>query len=220
MTSPIAGTVDAVNFAVGTSVSAASTTATIVVHGGGGYQVSTTIGVDSIPQVAVGQSADIVPDGTHQALSGKVTSISITPNSTSSASTTYLVVIGLANPNVTLGNASTGTVTISTHDAKSTLAVPTSAVTTTGTLHSVEVRDGNTTRQVAVKVGASGYTWTQITSGLSKGQQVVLADLSQPLPGSATTSTSNTSTTPLNGTGFPGGFTGFGGGGGFGTRGG
>jgi len=86
----------------------------------------------------------VVPDGKRQTLSGKVASISIVPNSTSSASTTYLVVVALKHANATLGNASTGTVTITTQHAKNTLAVPTSAVTANGTTSTVEVLDGNT----------------------------------------------------------------------------
>jgi HlyD family secretion protein len=205
LTSPINGTVDAVNLVVGASVTAGSTTENIVVQGSGGYQVSTTIGIDNIPHVAVGQPATVVPDGAHKTLPGKVASISIAPNSTSALSTTYLVVIGLKHPNLKLGNGSTGTVTITTQHAKSTLAVPTSAVTTSGTSHTVEVLAGNTPRKTTVRVGVVGYTWTQITSGLKAGQQVVLAQLSQPLPGSATTATtspsSSSASTTLNGSG-------------------
>ncbi|HEY6318660.1 MAG TPA: biotin/lipoyl-binding protein [Acidimicrobiia bacterium] len=208
LTSPINGTVDAVNLVAGASVTAGSTTENIVVRGSGGYQVSTTIGVDNIPHVAVGQAAIVVPDGAHKSLSGRVASISIAPNSTSALSTTYLVVIGLKHPNLALGNGSTGTFTITTQHAKSTLAVPTSAVTTSGTSHNVEVLDGNTPHRTRVRVGVVGYTWTQITSGLKQGQQVVLAQLSQPLPGSATSSssTSNSSSnarTTVNGGGTP-----------------
>lgn len=221
LTSPINGTVDAVNLVAGASVTAGSSTENIVVQGSGGYQVSTTIGIDNIPHVAVGQPATVVPDGTHKTMSGKVASISIAPNSTSALSTTYLVVIGLKHPNLKLGNGSTGTVTITTQHAKSTLAVPTSAVTTSGTSHTVEVLDGNTPRTTTVRVGVVGYTWTQITSGLKAGQQVVLAQVSQPLPGSATTATTSPSSsgasTTLNGSGS----TLFGGrGGGAGVRGG
>ena len=118
------------------------------------------------------------------------------------------MVIGLKHPNLALGNGSTATLTITTQHAKSTLAVPTSAVTTSGTSHTVEVLDGNTPRRTRVRVGVVGYTWTQITSGLKQGQQVVLARLSQPLPGSATSSssTSNSSSnarTTVNGGGTP-----------------
>ena len=196
LTTPIAGTVDAVNIVPGQSVSAGSTTATIVVQGSPTYQASTTVSVANIPHVAVGETASVVPDGKHETLSGKVASISIVPNSTTAASTSYLVVVALKHPNKTLGNASTGTVTITTQHAKNTLAVPTSAVTTNGSTSTVEVLDGNTPHQVQVKVGVVGYTWTQITSGLTKGEQVVLANVSQPLPGSATSSSnSSTSTT-------------------------
>lgn len=217
LTTPIAGTVDAVNLVPGQTVTAGSTTATIVVQGSATYQASTTVSVDNIPHVRVGQSATVVPDGKHKTLSGKVASISIAPNSTSALSTTYLVVVALKNPNVSLGNASTGTVTITTQHAKNTLAVPTSAVTANGSTNTVEVLDGNAVRQTKVKVGVVGYTWTQITSGLKKGEQVVLANMSQPLPGSATSSSnSSTSTT----TPFRGGFFGGGRGGGAVTRGG
>ena len=48
------------------------------------------------------------------------------------------------------------------------------------------VLDGTATEPVAVQVGVVGTTWTEITAGLTAGQQVVLADLGEPLPGSAT----------------------------------
>ena len=56
-------------------------------------------------------------------------------------------------------------------------------------------------------IGAIGAALTEITSGLEEGQDVVLADIDQPLPGSAT-DTSSTDTGPSFGGGFPaGGFT-------------
>jgi trimeric autotransporter adhesin len=214
LTTPIAGTVDAVNLVPGQTVTGASTSATIVVQGSPTYQASTTVSVDNIPHVRVGQSATVVPDGKHKTLSGKVASISIAPNSTSAISTTYLVVVALKNPNVSVGNASTGTVTITTEHAKNTLAVPTTAVTTNGSSNTVEVLDGNAVRPTKVHVGVVGYTWTQITSGLTKGEQVVLANMAAPLPGSATSSSNSTTatTTPSRGGVFGGGGRGGGGG--------
>lgn len=72
--------------------------------------------------------------------------------------------------------------------AESVMAVPTSAISLDGTSHNVTVlnTDGTLTT-VTVQVGVVGGTWTEITSGdLSNGQQVVLADLDEPLRGSAT----------------------------------
>jgi HlyD family secretion protein len=228
---PIAGTVVAVNMSVGDSVSAASTTENIIVQGSGGYEVSTTVGVTQIPHVAVGDTASVVADGTRTSLPGKVASISVAPTSTNNTTTNYLVVIGLTNPNAKLNNGSTGTTNIVTQNAKAALAVPTSAVTTNGGRHTVEVYDGGSVRTVSVQVGVIGNTWTEIKSGITKGEQVVLADASQPLPGSATSSsngtTSNTTTGRFvlpGGAGGAGGLGGLGGlrgaGGGGGTGGG
>jgi multidrug efflux pump subunit AcrA (membrane-fusion protein) len=205
---PIEGTVVAVNLEVGDSVTADSTTANIVVQGDGGYEVSTTVGIDRVADVSVGQQATFTPDGSHKTLDGKVAFISVVPSSTSTT-TSYTVVVGLSNSKVDLDNGSTGTVRIVTESAKSALAVPTSAVSANGSRHSVEVVNGADTTRVSVKVGVVGDTWTEIKSGIDAGQEVVLANLSEPLPGSATNSSSST-----QGGGFPGGFPGGGAGGG------
>ena len=210
--SPIAGTVVAVNLAVGDSVTSGSSTANVVVQGDGGFEVSTTIGIDRITHVEVGQAASVVPDGSDTALEGKVSSIGIVPDPDSST-TSYLVRIGLDKPRKPLQNGATGTVSIVTQSARSALAVPTSAVTTTGSRHTVAVLDGDGTRQVAVQVGAVGRTWTEIRSGLSSGQTVVLADVSAPLPSSATSSSNGTQSNPFAagfGGRFPNGFPGTG----------
>ncbi len=75
------------------------------------------------------------------------------------------------------------------------------------------MRDGGSTKTVTVSVGAVGATWTQITAGLTTGQQVVLADLAAPLPSSATAAANGTTNT----TGLPAGLTFRGGGAGGGT---
>jgi HlyD family secretion protein len=184
----------AVNLNLGDTVDAASSTANIVVQGDGGYEVATTVSVDRVGQVAVGQPATLVPDGGRKALTGKVAYVSVVPttggtsNNQSSATPTYLVIVGLDRSEANLQNGSTGTVSITTGSATAALAVPTSAVTTFGNRHTVEVLDGGTTRQVAVTVGAVGDTWTEIKGGLVVGQQVVLANTSEPLPSSATQS--------------------------------
>jgi HlyD family secretion protein len=189
--SPIDGTVVAVNVNVGDTVSAASSTANIVVQGDGGYEVATTVSVDRVGQVAVGQPAALVPDGGRKALTGKVAYVSVVPttsSTTNDATPTYLVIVGLDKSGADLKNGSTGTVSITTGSATAALAVPTSAVTTFGNRHTVQILSGGTTRRVAVTVGAVGDTWTEVKGGLSAGEQVVLANVSEPLPSSATQS--------------------------------
>jgi multidrug efflux pump subunit AcrA (membrane-fusion protein) len=219
--SPLAGSVVGVTLHVGDTVTANSSTADIVVQGAGGYEVSTAVSVDNIPSVSVGQAATVVPDGLHRSLTGRVVAISLVPASTSSSSTLYRVMVGLTNPGAPLHNGATGTVAVVTKQARAALAVPTSAVTATRNRHTVTVLEGGSPTVVLVQVGVIGSTWTEIKSGLTAGQEVVLADVSAPLPDSATASTNSTQGTTRTG-GF-GGFGGFpggtGGSGGTGNRG-
>jgi HlyD family secretion protein len=208
--SPIAGTVVAVDMAAGDSVTAGSATETIVVVGAGGYEINTTIGVDILPKISVGDDATIVPDGTTTSLPGSVVAIGLTPDSSGA----YPVTVGLAGSDVSgLRNGSLASVSIVLKSAASALAVPTSAVHAANNRHTVTVRDGGSTKMVTVQVGAIGSTWTQITGGLTAGQEVVLADLGAPLPSSATAAANGTTNT----TGLPAGLTFRGGGAGGGT---
>jgi multidrug efflux pump subunit AcrA (membrane-fusion protein) len=188
----------------------------VVVEGQGGYEIATSVSVDNIPSVSVGQDATVTPDGSHQTLTGKVVAISLVPATTTTTSTLYHVIVGLTNPGASLHDGATGTVAILTKHTRAALAVPTSAVTTTRNRHTVTVLENGTPTVVPVQVGAIGATWTEIKSGLSAGQQVVLADVFAPLPGSATASSSSTTgTSPFGGAGRFGGLGG-GVGGGFG----
>ena len=87
------------------------------------------------------------------------------------------------------------------------MAVPTSAVQTVGTRSYVTMLSNGTLTRKVIKVGMVGEVYTQVLSGLTPGQSVVLADYAEPVP------SSNTDT-------FGGGLGAFSGGGGFGGAGG
>jgi multidrug efflux pump subunit AcrA (membrane-fusion protein) len=197
VTTPIAGQVVAVNMSLGESVSDPSTQ-NVIVQGAGGLEATTTVGVDDVATVKVGQRAYVTPDGSSRVLEGSVAAISGVP--TSSDSTDYRVTIALEDPDASVDNGNVGTVTIVTEQSTSGLAVPTSAIGTVGNQHFVTVEDDGGTRRVTVEVDVVGREWTSITSGLTAGQEVVLADLSEPLPSSATQPSDNS-----GGPTFPGG---------------
>jgi HlyD family secretion protein len=197
--SPIAGTVTSIGLEAGESVSAGSSTSVIRVVGQGGYQVTTSVAVTDLPHVAVGQSATVVADGTTTELTGTVVQIGLVANSASGSSTTYPVVIALTDPELDLPDGGLASVRIVTAATSAVTAVPTSAVTTTDTGHTVVVLKGGSPETIDVEVGTIGSTWTEITGGLEVGDTVVLADLSQALPGSATSSSGSTSTGPNGG---------------------
>ena len=84
------------------------------------------------------------------------------------------------------------------------VTVPTSAVEGIGAVTFVTVMKAGKPVRVRVVVGATGPVLTQVTSGLTVGEQVVLADLGTPLP---------TNTNPFAARGLTTGGGGFGGGG-------
>ena len=209
ITTPIAGTVVAVALTVGESVDDA-TSQNITIQGPSGYEATTTIGVDEISTVKVGQRATVTPDSDHAPLTGSVAAISVSPVS-SSTTASYRVTIALDKQGDALHNGGTGTVTIVTEQSDAGLAVPTSAVTTLNGRHFVTVVADGSVRQVAVEVGVVGREWTEVTSGLTAGKRVAIADLDEALPSSATSSNnSGTGTTgpgglPAGGRFTPGG---------------
>ncbi|MCB1031499.1 MAG: biotin/lipoyl-binding protein, partial [Acidimicrobiales bacterium] len=187
--SPIDGTVSSVGLAAGDEVSAASDTATISINGESGFEVTAIVGVDDLPDLEVGQVATVTPDGSERSFDGEVVAIGLT--STSEGSSTYPVTVSINGDGDGLRQGSVASISIVVASGKDVLAIPTSAVQPNGALHSVTVLANSKTRAVEVEVGAVGSAWTEITSGIEKGDVVVLADLEVPLPGSATDVESN-----------------------------
>jgi multidrug efflux pump subunit AcrA (membrane-fusion protein) len=205
LNSPISGTVVSVDIAAGATVSADSSTDIITIIGTKSYEVEGTLSSSQVPSVKVGQSATVQVDGATGSVEGTVSQVG--PVQSSDGEYSYPVVVDLPASNSTLFTGSTANVVIDTGSVSNVLAVPTSAVETTGTRSYVlETDKGELTRKI-VKVGMVGDTYTQILSGLSDGQAVVLADYAQAVP------SSNTDLTNALGGGGGGGFGGFGGGG-------
>jgi HlyD family secretion protein len=185
LVSPISGTVGEVDFTQGQT---ASTQQHIVVFGPGANQVTTAVSDTQAGQIKPGQQVNVTPDGSGKAISGQVTSIGLLASTTSSGSPSYPVTISLPSGGQLFPGA-TASVSIITSTANAAVTVPTSAVHLTGGNASVTTLSGGTTETKRVTVGVVGASVTEIKSGLSAGDQVVLADLSQPLPTGDTSST-------------------------------
>ena len=182
--SPIGGTVLSVPFTKGDT---ATTSQTIVISGSAQYQASTSVSVDKIDQIAVGQQVLVTPSGRTEVLTGTVSAIGVAPES-SDSSVAYPVTVNIPGDQSSLRSGSSATVEIITATVEDALAVPTSAVHAAGDFRTVNVfRDGAST-PVRVSIGAVGPVETQITDGLSEGEQVILADFSEPVPSSNSTS--------------------------------
>ena len=189
LTSPIAGTVAAVSMSVGGTVSAQSSSSVITVVGNDGFVVSTTIPLGSIDAVKVGQKVAITVPSTTATLAGTVSSIGVLDVS-STSTPSYDVTIAVSPTTEKLFGGSSAQLVITVAATDQVLTVPTSAVHVNGQTATVQVLENGVAKDVTVQRGAVGSELTQITSGLTEGQKVVLADLSVPMVSSTKSSSS------------------------------
>jgi membrane fusion protein, macrolide-specific efflux system len=166
-----------------------------------------------VDKLKVGQVATVTPE----ALSGvelgaHVTAIS--PVGTASSSVvSYDATLTLDQTDSSVKPGMSASAAVIVGQAQG-ITVPNAALSGSGSLATVTVqRNGKQTQQQVV-AGLKGASRTQIISGLSAGEQVVVKTTLPPL-GSAATGTTNGSSGTLGGTGArPGGFAGAGGAGG------
>jgi HlyD family secretion protein len=189
--SPIDGVVGAMPFTKGTS---ASTSQSATILGSGGVRVTVEVPLASVTALKVGTPAQVSADGSNpgatEGSAGKVESVGLLPTTTSGTAT-YPVAVYVAKPAAALTEGSAATVALVLKSVTDVVTVPNSALTSTGagsTGYVTLLENGTTTRRT-VTYGAVGPATTEITSGLEKGATVVLADPSQDVPASSTSST-------------------------------
>jgi HlyD family secretion protein len=204
LVSPITGTVADVTITAGQNASANSTTAHIMIVGPGEDEVTTAVSDTSVGKVKPGQPATVTPDGATKPIAGKVTSIGALGSTTSGGSASYPVTITLDPTSQSLFNGATASVGITLGTAQAAVTVPTSAVQTIGQFSVVSTMVNGKPTTTRVTLGVVGATVTQITSGLKAGDEVMLANITEPMP------TGNTNVRGFGG----GGRAAFGGGGG------
>lgn len=226
LTSPIDGTVAQVALAVGDEVTAGSDSAVVTILGDEGFLVATTMDLADVMVLEVGQAVTGTIGGYDGEVTGEVATIGLTDVS-ETLSPQFTVEIAVADPTVGLFEGASARVEVTVAERTGVLTVPTSAVSVAGATATVSVLgDDGEPSDVEVTTGAVGAELTEITEGLSEGQQVVLADLDAELETEDDTSSglsglggdSDMSSGGFDGGGFgggqpPGGTGGFGGGG-------
>ena len=209
LTAPTNGEVAQVNVTVGQQVStggsnsassSSSTTHDIVILTPGLFSVTGDVSDAQISEIAQGQRALVTPAGGGDTLTAHVSAVAAVAT-ISSGVATYPVTVSIDNPEMSLRDGMSATVSVIVNEVSNVLTVPTSAVHTSATGSYVNVLVNGTSTQETVTVGAADATRTQILSGLNQGDTVVLATITATTP------------TTTGGGGF-GGFGGFGGGGG------
>jgi macrolide-specific efflux system membrane fusion protein len=166
------------------SSSSSSSSSTSSGSGGSGFitladtgklQIKGMFTESDVAKVKKGQQASATFDamqGTRA--SGKVTEIDQT-STTSNNVVQYGVTVSLTDPPAGLRIGATATVQIVTASAQNVLYVPTAAVRTAGGQSTVTVLSGGKQVPKRVQTGVEGTQGTEIKSGLSEGDQVVIA---------------------------------------------
>jgi HlyD family secretion protein len=206
LTSPIGGTVAQIAFAAGDSVSAGSSTAVISVIGDDGYLIESTVALAKVTKVEASQKATVTISSSGATYDAEVSAVGIV-NVSETSSPAYAVTIAVDAGGDTLLNGAAATADIAVASGDSVLTVPLSAVHSSGGGgYTVDVLANGAVTTTPVEVGAIGSEAVEITSGLAAGDVLVLADLSEEIA-TSDSSTSSGGLTGLSG-GDGGDFTG------------
>ena len=181
LVSPIDGVVSQVNIKAGQSVTGAGTTYAIVIYTPGAYQIAGTVSDAQVNLVAEGQTVQVTPAGSTQALLGKVTAISPAATVTSGVAT-FGVTAQLTDTSNSIKPGISATASIVVKQVVHVLTVPTSAVHTTAAGSTVQVLVNGAPQSVSVQTGASDPLRTEILSGLNLNQMVVIAVVTSSVP--------------------------------------
>jgi len=190
--------------------SSSSSTAAFTLITPNSFQVKVGFPESDAVKVQVGQQAmttlDALPGSS---FAGTVQSIDQTATVTSNV-VTYNAIVSVTNTPTAAKSGMTANVTVTTMSKDNVLEVPTAAVQTQGESSSVNKLVNGQSVQTDVTTGLQGDSNTEITSGLTAGDQVVIDT------GTLATAARNGAGgggSPTGGGGFGGGGGGFGGGG-------
>ena len=162
--------------AAGVSVSAGMTLFTVT--GPDALRFEAAVDEADIAGVQVGQPATVTLDAfAGRPFTGTVEAIRPAATSTATGGVAFTTTINLDAGDARLLTGMTGDADIATQSIPDALVVPVQAVVASGTdRHVWRITDG-VAHKVAVEVGPSSDTLTQVTTGLSAGDQVATTNL-------------------------------------------
>ncbi|TPW95645.1 HlyD family efflux transporter periplasmic adaptor subunit, partial [Schumannella luteola] len=184
---PVAGTVTAVNVAVGDAVgssgssgmggssSASTSTAAFTIVGTDAWEITATVGESDVALISAGDAVHLTTDD-GATLEGSVTTVGLLPSTTSGAAA-YPVTITVDGTADGLFDGVSVDLEIVYESRENVLAVPSAAVTTAddGTSTVTLVASDGTKTTTTVEVGETVGNLTEITSGLSEGDEVLVS---------------------------------------------
>ena len=172
-----AGLISQVDVAVGDKVDATTAIASIVDNSN--FYISVSVNEIDAQTLKVGQSVDVTINALDKQVTGTVSEISV-EGTVSSGTTKFTVNIALDEQNASYRTNMSAQVDILIDDVTDAVMVPIDAVTTVNGTKTVMKKDTSTSAYTAttVETGISNDSYVQITSGLSAGDVVGVANSS------------------------------------------
>lgn len=192
---PFGGTVLGIYNRIGDRV--ASGTTAIVLADLSSLEIQVSVSEVDVNLIAPGQTVSITVDAAPDATYTGAVDQLIALGSSSSGVVTFPVLVNIPNPDAALKAGMSAAVNIIVDERAAVLLVPNKAIRVANGERTVTVMTGlGQTQQVAVTIGLTNETYSEITGGsLKEGDRVVIA---------GSTTTGSSSTTEQQGPGFGG----------------
>ena len=194
---PISGLITTVNIKAGSTI--AASTVAIEMIDPTVFGLTASVSELDIASVALGQTAEVTMDAlSGQTFTGKVAAISSTAT-TSQGVVSYKVTVTVDDPSGSaLKSGMSASADITVKSVTHVLVVPNKAIGGTTTNPTVDVLVDGVLQKIEVTTGLSDDSYTQITSGLSEGDQVaIVSTVKASTTRTTTTKTTTTATTAV-----------------------
>lgn len=166
---PISGTLVSLNAEENAFVSPSMPVA--VIDGVDQMKISVSVSEALVPKLTIGDSVDVTVSAASQTFAGTIRSVEQAANAQTKL---YTVTVSVPSDVSGLLSGMFADVTFHTDTASGAIVVPTESILTSGSTQYVYVvQDDNTAKYIEVTTGLTGNGVTEITSGLSAGQQLV-----------------------------------------------
>ena len=165
---PISGTLVTMNAVENSFVSTSMPVA--VIDGADQMKVVVSVSETLVPKLAAGDTADVYVSSIDQSFTATIRSVERAANMQTKL---YTVTLGIPADVTGLLSGMFADVTFHTDVSENTIVVPTEAILTSNDVQYVYVVEDDTARYVEVTTGLTGSGVTEITSGLTAGQQLV-----------------------------------------------
>lgn len=165
---PISGTLAAMNAVENEFVSASLPVA--VIDAAGAMKITVSVSETLAPKLSIGDSADVSISSAGKTFTASIRSVERTANAV-----TKLYTVTLMAPSDMQGLLSGmfADVTFHTDTSENAIVVPTEAILTSGSTQYVYVVENDAAKYAEVVTGLTGNGVTEITAGLTEGQQLV-----------------------------------------------